>query len=663
MSRSKLLSALSLASLVVAQTIDDATTNQAVAATSSTISPAVEEVAADTASSGIDYFGFEAAQLTADVIANLTSYNLTDASLFDFGSEDDALEKRAARSCKVFPGGRAWPSDLTWFLFDLLTGGALIDGVPAAAPCYENWPQYDKAKCEEITSKWTTPQYQMSEPTGLDYPIFEGVSCVPPSVARTGATCTQGGHPSYVVKVQHVAQIQLAVNFARNLNLRLNVKNKGHDFNAKSTGAGALSVWTHFLQDIQYLGANYYHRVSGYRGPAFKIGAGVPALTLYETANNLDLHVVGGIARTVGIGGGYIAGGGHSPLMSKYGVAADQVLSMEVVLPNGRFVSVDEKHYPDLFFALRGGGGSTWGIVTSLVIRAYPKTPVTTLTYSFKTGGNVSTERFWSGVDAVFAQFPDFADAGMFSYWSIACAPATECSFSMAPQWGNDLDKAGLAAASAPLFANLSALHITVSDVTYTEFDGVLNTMLNTWPAESEAVGAWGFHTGSRLFPRSNWEDPDKLAAQTSALRQSVEAAGMMLGYNFKAAANPSVNQTNAVNPAFRETLMHAMLGATWGPNATPEEIAAASKNLVELMQPWREASPGAGAYLNEADINEPNWQQAFYGNNYEYLYQLKQKYDPWGLLYAPTAVGSEDWYITDQIDHYPTQNGRLCPK
>lgn len=348
--------------------------------------------------------------------------------------------------------------------------------------------------------------------------------------------------------------------------------------------------------------------------------------------------------------------------MSKYGVAADQVLSMEVVLPNGRFVSVDEKHYPDLFFALRGGGGSTWGIVTSLVIRAYPKTPVTTLTYSFKSGGNVSTETFWSGVDAVFAQFPNLADAGMFSYWSIMCAPATECSFSMAPQWGNDMDKAGLAAASAPLFANLSALHIPVSDVKYTEFNGVLDTVLNTWPAESEVVGAWNFHTGSRLFPRSNWEDPSKLAAQTKALRQSVEAAGMMLGYNFKTAANPSVNQTNAVNPAFRETLMHAMLGATWGPDATPEEIAAASKKLVEMMQPWREASPGAGAYLNEADINEPNWQQAFYGSNYEYLYQLKQKYDPWGLLYAPTAVGSEDWYITDQIDYYPTQNGRLCP-
>ena len=57
-------------------------------------------------------------------------------------------------------------------------------------------------------------------------------------------------------------------------------------------------------------------------------------------------------------------------------MAADQVLSLEVVLPDGRFVSASETSYPDLFWALRGGGGSTFGVVTSLVIRAYPKQPV-----------------------------------------------------------------------------------------------------------------------------------------------------------------------------------------------------------------------------------------------------------------------------------------------
>ncbi|KAI1381268.1 FAD-binding domain-containing protein [Hypoxylon crocopeplum] len=655
MARLAFVAALSLANLALAQTIQDG-----VEATEENVAPAVETVDPDAASSGVDYFPFESSQLTTDVIANLTNYNLSDVDLFTF-SDDAAVEKRTSRVCKTYPGDRAWPARPIWDLLNILLGGALIQGVPAAAPCYSNWPQYDETKCASITSQWQTPQYQLSQPLGIQYYAFEGVSCLPPTLTRTGANCTLGGMPSYVVKATNVAQIQLAVNFARNLNLRLIVKNKGHDFKAKSSGAGALSIWTNALQSIQYLGSTYSHPVSGYKGPAFKVGAGVQALPLYQAADKLGLHIVGGNTRTVGIGGGYSAGGGHSPLASKYGLAADQILSMEVVLPNGRFVSVDEKNYPDLFFALRGGGGSTWGIVTSLVIRAYPKTPVATLSYSFGIGTDISADTFWEGVDAVFAKFPEYADKGMYSYWSLSCF--FDCAFAMSPQWGNDMDSAALKTLSTPLFDELTALGITVSDAVYSDFDGVLSAIDGTWSAESEQTGVWNFNTASRLFPRSNWDDATKLSAQTAAIRQGAENAGMVLGYNMKAADNPSVNQTNAVNPAWRNTVLHGLLGATWSQEATPADIAAANKNLVDMMQPWRDASPGAGAYLNEADINEPNWQQAFYGSNYAYLYQLKQKYDPWGLMWAPTAVGSEDWYVTGQIDYYPTQNGKLCPK
>jgi FAD/FMN-containing dehydrogenase len=63
------------------------------------------------------------------------------------------------------------------------------------------------------------------------------------------------------------------------------------------------------------------------------------------------------VFQTVGVGGGYVLGGGHSPLGSVHGLAADQVLAMEVVLANGVFTTVTAKSNPDLFWALRGGGG------------------------------------------------------------------------------------------------------------------------------------------------------------------------------------------------------------------------------------------------------------------------------------------------------------------
>lgn len=347
--------------------------------------------------------------------------------------------------------------------------------------------------------------------------------------------------------------------------------------------------------------------------------------------------------------------------MSVYGMAADQVLSLEVVLPDGRFVSVSETSYPDLFWALRGGGGSTFGIVTSMVIRAYPKLPVTTLTFSFGTSSNITNATFWKGMDLVWATFPAYADAGHYRYWSVSCASEANCSFSMAPHWANNCTTAQLQEFVAPLFANLTALGTPPQNVVYAEYDGVWSAFTTTFPVDTEVVGSWNFHTGSRLFPRGNWENKTRLAAQSTVLRNTIIEAGMILGYNFKAAVNPTINQDNAVNPAFRDTLSHILLGAAWPQTATPGDIATASRVLVEQLQTWRDVSPGSGAYLNEADINEPDFQQAFYGSNYPRLYAMKQQYDPWGLLYAITAVSSEDWYVTGQIPYYPTQNGRLC--
>jgi FAD/FMN-containing dehydrogenase len=94
--------------------------------------------------------------------------------------------------------------------------------------------------------------------------------------------------------VENVAQIQLAVNYARSLNLRLVVKNTGHDYNGRSTGKNALSIWTHNLKTIQYV-ENY--RSTVYNGPVFKVGAGVQGFELYEAAERYGVTAVAGICR------------------------------------------------------------------------------------------------------------------------------------------------------------------------------------------------------------------------------------------------------------------------------------------------------------------------------------------------------------------------------
>lgn len=183
-------------------------------------------------------------------------------------------------------------------------------------------------------------------------PLYQGLTCLPDGWGPFG-NCSLGGYPSYVVNVTNVAQIQLAVNLARNLNLRLVVKNTGHDFKGRSAGAGALSIWTHHFKSLEYISE---YSIGGYSGPAIRGGSGVQGSELYEFADAHDVTALAGEGRTVGVFGGYIAGGGHSPLSSTFGMAADQILSVDIVTPDGHFVTANKEQNSDLFWALSGGG-------------------------------------------------------------------------------------------------------------------------------------------------------------------------------------------------------------------------------------------------------------------------------------------------------------------
>lgn len=151
-------------------------------------------------------------------------------------------------------------------------------------------------------------------------PVYQGLTCQPSD--DPSGKCTLGGFPSYVVDASNVAQIQIAVNFARALNLRLVVKNTGHDFNGRSVGAGALSIWTHRFKGVKFYES---YKTSSYSGPAMKVGAGVVGIEVFQAAEKYGVTAVGGEGLSVGFAGGYLAGGGHSPMSTIYGIAADSV--------------------------------------------------------------------------------------------------------------------------------------------------------------------------------------------------------------------------------------------------------------------------------------------------------------------------------------------------
>lgn len=485
--------------------------------------------------------------------------------------------------------------------------------------------------------------------------LYEGNTCLPPNIALKNS-CTLGGYATYSVAVTKVFQIQLAVNLARNLNLRLVIKNTGHDFSAKSTGAGSLSIWTHKLKSVEFVTR---YSDSTYTGPALKTGSGVQAYEIYAAAKQYGVTVVGGEGQTVGVMGGYIAGGGHSPLSSVYGMAADQVLSFEVVTADGRFVTANAQTNSDLFWALRGGGGSTYGVVTSVVVKAYPKIPVAIMSFTLITGPTVSGAAFWEAIRAWFQDFPKYTDAGQYSYWSMIPLGNDQFMLNMAPWFAPNMTTAQLQASVAPWMAKLKALGIDLQPK-YQQFDNFYDAWMAGFPLES-----WGtpnIRQASRLFPRANFVDAAKFNATFEAYKSVVEEGGLVVGVKISGDAK-GVYPDNAVNPAWRETVFHAIMATIIDLSGTDAEVqAAGDKMTFDWAQRWRDVSPGSGCYLSESDYIEPNFQQAFWGTKYDRLYTLKQKYDPLGVFYAHQIVGSEDWKMSANIyGNLPSQNSKLC--
>jgi hypothetical protein len=301
----------------------------------------------------------------------------------------------------------------------------------------------------------------------------------------------------------------------------------------------------------------------------------------------------------------------------------------------------------------------TFGVVTSAIVKAHPSINVTIASLSFATrGGNGSaafneTARFWKGINTYYAFGKSIVDQGGMDRSYLEPAGS---GFSFSTQI--EMPNMTVAEASALLQPLLDSLNKTGVDFYSPPPDtgiyGTPQTGLGAMPANSRFA--------SRLFPRANWEDENLFTTTMQAIRRAVEAGytfhGLFMGPSKRVAGYPG--QHSAVNPAFRTTVMHADIFDFASPVGEPEVVNAAHERLNTYMEPIRAATKGSGAYTNEADVQEPNWQESFWGSNYPRLREIKNDWDPLGVFWAPSTVGSEDWEVRT-ADGLPTQNGKLC--
>ncbi|KAK0658324.1 FAD binding domain-containing protein [Cercophora samala] len=606
-------------------------------------------------------FPYEAIQLSDGDLKKILHSKSASTSLFDFGRTSTKAAHKPRARCKTYPGDLTWPSEPIWNLFDDLLGGALIKTVPEASLCYPEWGRYSAVECEELTRSWNNSTLRIEDPTSIRSILFQGMTCMPPNYTAAflgrSVNCSVGGFPEYTVNVTNVKQIQLGVNIARNLNIRLVIKNTGHDFGAKSTGKGAINLWTHHLKDAAFY-KNY--KAHGYSGPAFKFGAGVQVYEAYKLARQHNVTVIGGEGKSVGFIGGYIQGGGHSPLTSIYGMAADHVLSIQLVTAAGRFITADPKTNPDLFWALRGGGAGTFAVVTSMVVKAFPRITTTTLTYNMTSTGTFTKEKLWAAQRAYIDGFEKYADLGYYSYYRIRHLPGGELYHDMTSMVAPNTTSAQFRATMAPLWGKWEQLGVPFHPV-IREFDNFPDAWELAFPHE---IWTWTMRQASRFLPRDTLSDPVKRAAMVDSIKSVSDEGANILLFNMR---NPpgSDQINNAVNPAWRDILGFAIMFVTWNVTDPEPYVTELSRNLTYEWNPrWRALTPGSGTYMSESDYIEPDWQESFHGDKYPRLVAIKQEWDPEDVFYATNAVGSEKWELGEEImGHLPSQNSRLCLK
>lgn len=156
---------------------------------------------------------------------------------------------------------------------------------------------------------------------------------------------------------------------------------------------------------------------------------------------------------------------------------------------------------------------------------------------------------------------------------------------------------------------------------------------------------------GGWLIPRSVVENNNTALSQ--AYREITEDGATFIGVGLNVSKQVSGDVYNTVLPAWRDALISTTLSTNWVWDDTPDMLAEQKKMTDVYLPKLENLAPNSGAYMNEGDFRQPNWQQAFYGANYGQLRQIKAKYDPNDLFYGKTAVGSDEW-----AERY---DGRLC--
>ena len=423
--------------------------------------------------------------------------------------------------------------------------------------------------------------------------------------------------PAYSVDALNVSDVQKAIAFANKHNLSVTVKTSGHNYAGASMGKDSLMIWMHnfesYLQSVNDVKKNFTDTCGTKYSHAVKVGGGQVWDSVYRALGS-DYHIVGGGGLTVSAAGGWLQGCGLSAMSRKYGIGIDNVLNFELVLANGTFAYADACTNSDLFWALRGGGGGTWGVVTSVYYKLHAVEPV--LEFTMEIQNIISTEvTVDKWIDKWVALSPNL-DRRWGGYWTLHALilyfvgseqDARSTFINDFEQWRNSLPNAE---------KNTVVFNIKQAK-SYFDVRGGQDNLT------TDKTGQETINIASRLIPRDFVvNNPIKAA---NDLKWLVGNGFYTFNYFLGGAVNDPSENATAVHPAMRK--------AVW-------QINTFADNMADYL---REEIKDTGAGFNHASHVEPDWRNAFWGSNLKRLQSLKKQYDPENRFNCWHCIGYQE--------------------
>ncbi len=420
--------------------------------------------------------------------------------------------------------------------------------------------------------------------------------------------------PLAVARPVSAADVAAGVNWAVSNGVPLRARSGGHSYAGYSTISNGLVL------DLRKLSGVSVNK----RAKTATIGAGAQLINVYTALAKQGAALPGGSCPSVGIAG-VTLGGGMGLSGRAFGLTADNLIGAKIVTADGKVRTVDAHHNPDLLWALRGGGGGNFGVVTQFTFKIRPLP---------QSASDFFVTYPWSEASDAIAAWQAWAPHAPDQFTSIfhLNGPDTSPAVQVSGQYLGPQSK--LASALGPLKA------VRGAQVSTGQHDWVTLQMLwagcltKTLP-ECHTVGAAPGGTLPResFQAKSDYITKALPSAARSVLinamekRASMSGSGAILFDSYGGA----INRVKPSATAFvhRNTLFCIQYLSYNGGGAWLQQTHSAMSKYVSGQ-----------AYQNYIDAGLKGWQKAYYGSNYKRLNQIRKQIDPHHHFNFPQAIG-----------------------